>query len=105
MAAGGVEVDKPDDEGGVEAEAGDQKPGVELPAGPDGSGEDAGSEGGGVVVVRRRWIRGKEGGALGWRWEWKWRGCANGCQVERGGRVEGRGGEEEVEAGERRRGC
>jgi len=33
MAAGGVEVDKPDDEGGVEAEAGDQKPGVELPAG------------------------------------------------------------------------
>lgn len=101
MAAGGIEVDEPSGEGRVKAEAGNKEPRVELPAGPDGSGEDAGSEGSGVVVVRRRWTRGVEGGALCWRWGWRWGGCGNGCEPEMGGRVKGRG---EEEAGGRRRG-
>jgi hypothetical protein len=68
MTAGRVEIDEPGGEDRVEAKARHEEPGVELPTGPNGSGEDARSEDGGVVVVVvRRWARGEEGGALGRR--------------------------------------
>jgi hypothetical protein len=77
---------------------------VELPTGPNGSGEDAGSEDGGVIaMVVRRWARGEEGGDLSRRR--RWRRCAIGCRTEIAGRLEGRDGEEVIEACRRRRGC
>jgi hypothetical protein len=64
-AAGRVEIDKPGGEDRVEAKSRHEEPRVELPTGPDGSGEDAGSEDGGVVVVVVRiWARREEGGVL-----------------------------------------
>lgn len=106
MAARRVEVNKPGGEDRIEATSRHEEPGVELPTGPNGSGEDAGSEDGGVIVmVVRRWARGEEGGDLGRRWRWRWRRYAIGCRMEIAGRLEGRDGEKVIEACRRRRGC